>query len=175
MLGHAESFELFLCIGLGLGCNFYIHHTAEGFELNFTAEYSDMTTHGRTEIARKIQTARELGDLSENGDYHAAKEEQGKMEARIRHLGAVLETAEIVDPSASDVVTAGSVVGICYDGDDDVERYLIGSIEERHDDLEVISPASPLGTALMGSAVGDVVTFTAPTGAELQVEIVDIA
>lgn len=152
-----------------------VHHLSQATHDRLSAEYTELTTHGRTEIARKIQTARELGDLSENGDYHAAKEEQGKMEARIRHLGAVLETAEIVDPSVSDVVTAGSVVGICYDGDDDVERYLIGSIEERHDDLEVISPASPLGTSLMGSAVGDVVTFTAPTGAELQVEIVDIA
>jgi transcription elongation factor GreA len=137
------------------------------------AEHEKLTTHGRVDIARKIQTARELGDLSENGDYHAAKEEQGKMEGRIRHLQAVLENAEIVDVSNSDVVVAGSVVAIVYDGDDEPERYLIGSIEERREDLEVMSPGSPLGAALMDCSVGDVVEYQAPGGV-LKVEIVAI-
>jgi transcription elongation factor GreA len=137
------------------------------------AEHDDLTTTGRVEIARKIQTARELGDLSENGDYHAAKEEQGKMEGRIRHLVAVLENAEIVDVSGSDVVVAGSVVGIVYDGDDEPERYLIGSIEERREGLEVMSPGSPLGAALLNRTVGDVVEYEAPGGV-LKVEIVTI-
>ena len=65
------------------------------------AELDDLTTRGRVEIARKIETARELGDLSENGDYHAAKEEQGKMEGRIRHIQALLEQAEIVEDDGS--------------------------------------------------------------------------
>ncbi len=138
------------------------------------AEYDDLTTRGRVEIASKIEAARELGDLSENGDYHAAKEEQGKMEGRIRQLAYMLENAEIVAGAASDQVAHGSVVGIRYEGDDDVERYLIGSIEERHDDLDVISPSSPLGEALIGSSPGDAVSFTAPTGAELTVEVVSI-
>jgi transcription elongation factor GreA len=138
------------------------------------AEYDDLTTRGRVEIARKIEAARELGDLSENGDYHAAKEEQGKMEGRIRQLAFMLENAEIIEGDAGDQVSHGSVVAIRYEGDDDVERYLIGSIEERHDDLDVISPSSPLGVALIGSAPGDEVTFTAPTGAELTVEVVAI-
>src|SRR5256885_13412921 len=107
-------------------------------------EYDDLSTRGRVEIARKIETARELGDLSENGDYHAAKEEQGKMEGRIRHLEALIKDAVIVEGGGSDVVQAGSIVEIRYVGDDDSERYLIGSIEERHDDYEVISPGSPL-------------------------------
>src|SRR3954463_1314092 len=94
-------------------------------------EHHDLTTRGRVEIARKIETARELGDLSENGDYHAAKEEQGKMEGRIRHLEALILNAEIVEGGASDAVQAGSVVTIRSDGDDDTERYLIGSIEEK--------------------------------------------
>jgi transcription elongation factor GreA len=87
----------------------------------------------------------------------------------------VLEDAEIVEVAASDVVVAGSVVTLTYEGDDDEERYLIGSIEERHDDLEVISPGSPLGSALLGSAVGDVVGFEAPNGSTLRVEVIDIS
>jgi transcription elongation factor GreA len=150
------------------------HHLSQAAYDRLQAEYEDLTTRGRVEIARKIETARELGDLSENGDYHAAKEEQGKMEGRIRQLSVMLENAEIVQGDNGEHVSHGSVVAIRYDGDDDVERYLVGSIEERHDDLEVISPSSPLGEALIGSGPGDLVTFTAPTGAQLQVEIVAI-
>ncbi len=137
------------------------------------AEHEDLTTHGRVEIARKIQAARELGDLSENGDYHAAKEEQGKMEGRIRHLAAVLENAEIVDASDSDHVVAGSVVTIRFEGDDDEERFLIGSIEERRDDLVVMSPGSPLGAAVLDHAAGDTVEYEA-NGVLLKVEIISI-
>ena len=138
-------------------------------------ELHDLTTRGRVEIARKIEAARELGDLSENGDYHAAKEEQGKMEARIRHLQALLENAEIVDGEAGGgVVRAGSVVEIRYEGDDQTERYLLGSIEERHDELEVISPGSPLGQSLLGAGPGQTVEFEAPSGATLRVEVVGI-
>jgi transcription elongation factor GreA len=151
------------------------HHLSQAAFDRLKAEHHDLTTRGRVEIARKIEAARELGDLSENGDYHAAKEEQGKMEGRIAHLAQMIENAEIVEADSSDVVSHGSVVGIRYEGDDDVERYLVGSIEERHDDLDVISPSSPLGAALLGSAPGDAVTFTAPTGAELKVEVVEVA
>ena len=137
-------------------------------------EYTNLTTAGRIDIARKIETARELGDLSENGDYHAAKEEQGKMEGRIAHLASILENAEIVDEvSGGDTVRAGSIVSICYAGDDDPEKYLIGSIEERIEDVEVISPTSPLGEALIGARIGETVTYEAP-GGTLEVEIVSI-
>ena len=138
------------------------------------AEVTQLTTQGRVDVARRIEAARALGDLSENGDYHAAKEEQGKMEGRIAQLAFMLENAEIVEAEGGDVVSHGSVVAIRYEGDDEVERYLVGSIEERHDDLDVISPSSPLGSALIGSAPGDAVSFTAPTGAELQVEVVSV-
>jgi len=138
------------------------------------AELDDLTTRGRIDIARKIESARELGDLSENGDYHAAKEEQGKMEGRIRHLEALTQNAEIVERTTGDLVQAGSIVAIRYDGDDDAERYLIGSIEEKRPGLDVISPGSPLGDALLGAKQGAVVRFEAPNGRELQVEIVSI-
>jgi transcription elongation factor GreA len=140
------------------------------------AEHGELTTIGRVEIARKIETARELGDLSENGDYHAAKEEQGKMEGRIAHLSSMLENAEIVADAGGggDAVRAGSVVSIRYVGDDEVERYLLGSIEERVDNLDVISPTSPLGAALIGASAGDAVSYQSPGGV-LEVEVVEIA
>ncbi|CAN5601555.1 transcription elongation factor GreA [soil metagenome] len=138
------------------------------------SEHSDLTTRGRVEIARKIETARELGDLSENGDYHAAKEEQGKMEGRIMHLAGLLEDAEIVEAEAGGEVRSGSVVTIRFEGDDDTERYLLGSIEERHDDLDVMSPGSPMGAALLGHSPGDSVSYETPTGATITVELVDV-
>jgi transcription elongation factor GreA len=138
------------------------------------AEHEDLTTRGRIDIARKIETARELGDLSENGDYHAAKEEQGKMEGRIAHLAKLLKDVEIVEDVAGDEVEPGCVVGICFDGDDEVERYLVGSIEERREGLDVVSPGSPLGEALIGSSVGDVVTYEAQPGRQLKVKVVSI-
>jgi transcription elongation factor GreA len=137
------------------------------------AEHTDLTTRGRIDIARKIETARELGDLSENGDYHAAKEEQGKMEGRIAHLARLLLDAQIVEAVGNDVVDSGCVVGICYEGDDEVEKYLLGSIEERHTGLAVISPGSPLGEALIGAKVGDVVHYQSPAG-DMSVRVASI-
>jgi len=148
------------------------HLSQEAYD-RLAAEHENLVTHGRTDIARKIQAARELGDLKENGDYHAAKEEQGKMEGRINHLAALLLDAEIVEVDGNASVQAGSVVTILHQDDDNPETYLIGSIEERRDDLEVMSPGSPLGAALMGRAVGDIVDFAAP-GGTLKVEIIDI-
>ena len=139
-------------------------------------ELEDLRTRGRVEIARAIEAARALGDLSENGDYHAAKDSQGKMEARIRQLEAMLEQAEIVDADAagsSGQVSTGVVVSLRYAGDDDVERYLIGSIEERREGVAIISPNSPLGQALTGHRTGDHVRYDAPSG-PLEVEIVSI-
>src|SRR5437660_3039410 len=107
------------------------------------AELEDLTTRGRVDVAQRIEAARALGDLSENGDYHAAKDDQGKMEARIRQLQAMLDHAVIVEsPGAGGQVRTGSVVAIRYEGDgggeETVERYLVGSIEERRDDLHVV-------------------------------------
>ena len=138
------------------------------------AELEDLTTRGRVDIAQTIETARELGDLKENADYHAARDDQGRMEARIRQLQSLIDNAVIVDSSQmSDTVAAGSVVALRYEGDDDADRFLVGSIEERRDDVAVVSPQSPLGQALVGRRKGDVVEYQAP-GGDLKVEIVDI-
>lgn len=139
------------------------------------AELEDLTTRGRIEVADKIERARELGDLSENGDYHAAKDEQGHMEGRIRQLEALLENVEIIEKPAAGVVGAGSIVTIVYEGDsdDDAERYLVGHIEERRNGLDVVSPTAPLGAALIGAGAGDVVAFEAPNG-ELRVRVLRV-
>jgi len=138
------------------------------------AELEDLTTRGRIEIANAIEAARALGDLSENGDYHAAKDAQGKMESRIRQLQALLKTAEIVvTGQVSDgTIRNGDVVTLRYEGDadDDVQRFFVGSIEERGD-LPVASPSSPLGQALLGRTVGDVIEYAAP-GGRLRVTVV---
>jgi transcription elongation factor GreA len=139
-------------------------------------ELADLETRGRVDIARIIERARELGDLSENADYHAAKEDQGRMEGRIRQLQAILEGAVVIDdeaPATEGVVATGSVVTLRYEGDDDTEQYLVGSIEERREGLSVISPVSPLGQALVGKRPGEKVAYDAPSGT-LQVEIVAI-
>ncbi len=137
------------------------------------AELDDLTTRGRIDIATTIQRAREMGDLSENADYHAAREDQGRMEARIRQLQALVDSAVIVESSEQEQVAPGSIVALRYEGDEEVERYLIGSIEERPDGLPVISPQSPLGQALVGRQAGDTVEYQAPSGT-LKVEIVEI-
>jgi len=137
------------------------------------AELDDLKTRGRVDIARHIEAARMLGDLSENGDYHAAKDAQGKMEARVRQLEAMLDDVEVLDGGPSEEVAAGVKVSLRYVGDDEVERYLVGSIEERDAGMPVISPGSPLGQALMGKKAGTIVTYDAPSG-QLEVEIVSV-
>ena len=136
-------------------------------------EHDDLTTRGRIDIARKIEVARELGDLSENGDYHAAKEEQGKMAGRILHLARIIENAVIVEADGSDTVRPGSIVSVVYDGDDEPEKFLVGSIEEQPDDVLVVSPGSPMGAALLGAAPGDKVEYESP-GGKLTVKVVEI-
>ncbi|MXZ78887.1 MAG: transcription elongation factor GreA [Acidimicrobiia bacterium] len=151
------------------------HELSQTAHDRLSAEFEQLTTVGRVEIARKIEAARELGDLSENGDYHAAKDEQGKMETRIAQIGAMLRNCRIVEAGDGSTVTVGSVVTVAHDGDpDDVETYLVGSIEERHDGLDVISPASPMGAAIIGSSVGDTLTYESPAGGTLTVQIVSL-
>ena len=132
------------------------------------AELEDLTTRGRVEIAQAIETARALGDLSENGDYHAAKDSQGKMESRVRQLQRMLKEVEIVDESGADdgSVSLGSTVTLRYEGDDedDTQQFFVGSIEERQGDLPVVSPSSPLGQVLIGRSAGDAVEYQAPGG-----------
>jgi transcription elongation factor GreA len=139
------------------------------------AELHELTTTGRIEIANAIESARALGDLSENGDYHAAKDAQGKMEARVRQLQALLENAVVVsdEDSSADSVRPGLVVALRYEDDDDIGEYFLGSIEERRSGVEVVSPTSPLGQALVGAKSGDWVEYRAPGGV-LKVEVVSI-
>jgi transcription elongation factor GreA len=139
------------------------------------AELNDLTTRGRIEVAQKIEAARLMGDLSENGDYHAAKDEQGHMEGRIRQLEHVIETAEIIEGGDDGIVSAGSIVTIVYEGDDDsmAERYLVGHLEEKVGDLDVMSPQSPLGAALIGASADTWVEYEAPTGT-LRVKVLKV-
>ncbi len=141
------------------------------------AELEDLTTRGRVEIAQHIEAARALGDLSENGDYHAAKDSQGKMEARVRQLQALLKTAQVMDgvDAADGTVVTGTTVTIRYEGDDeeDVQEFFVGSIEERQGELPVVSPGAPLGQALIGKSAGTTVEYQAPGGV-LRVEIVRV-
>ncbi|MBI4885114.1 MAG: transcription elongation factor GreA [Actinobacteria bacterium] len=151
------------------------HLSRSAFE-RLQAEFYDLTTRGRIEVAHKIESARLLGDLSENGDYHAAKDEQGHMEGRIRQLEFLIETAAIIEASDDGVVAAGSVVTITYEGDslDMAETYLIGHLEEKTGVLDVMSPQSPLGGALIGAAEGQWVSYEAPTGV-LRVMVLKVA
>jgi len=130
------------------------------------AEFHDLTTRGRIEVADKIERAREEGDLKENAGYHAAKDEQGHMEGRIRQLEYLLDEPEIVE---------NSLYTIVYDGDSDdmAERYMIGNMEEEVDGADVISATSPLGAALQGASAGDTVTYDAPNGS-LTVKVLSV-
>jgi transcription elongation factor GreA len=137
-------------------------------------QYEYLTGEGRTEIAKKIEAAREEGDLKENGGYHAAKEEQGKQEARIRQLRQILENAQVGEApvSADGTVTAGMVVRVDLGGDE--MSFLLGNREIAGDaDIDVYSEKSPLGTAIMGRKVGDSTTYALPNGKELGVKILD--
>lgn len=150
-----------------------IHHISAETRDRLQAELADLTGRGRIDIAAQIETARLLGDLSENGDYHAAKEEQGKMEGRIMRLKSILENCEIVSDFDDSAVSPGLVVTVRFEGDDDVEQYLFGSIEERRAGIEVVSPGSPMGQALEGARAGQTVTYEA-NGTQLSIEVVAI-
>jgi transcription elongation factor GreA len=127
----------------------------------------------RPAIAAEINARREEGDLRENGGYHAAREEQGKMEARIRQLQELLHSARVGEAPDTDHVVPGTVVTIQYDDEEDAERFLLGSREiASTTDLTVYSPESPLGRAIVGARAGDTVTYTAPSGAEIKVKVV---
>jgi len=135
------------------------------------AELADLETVGRTEVIKKIEAARAEGDLKENGGYHAARDEQGKIEARIRQLKQMLENATIGAPpaSADGVVGAGMVVSAIVANDE--MRFLLGSREIATDDLDVYSEKSPLGSAVLGAKIGDKVSYTLPNGKSISVEI----
>ena len=148
--------------------------TQEAFDRR-TAELEHLAGEGRAEIAKKIEAAREEGDLKENGGYHAAKEEQGKIEARIRVLTELLRNAVVGDVQDADgVVEPGILVTAKIQGDESV--FLLGSREivDAGSDLDVYSEKSPLGIAINGLKVGESKTYTAPSGKDITVEILKV-
>ena len=134
------------------------------------SELDQLSGPGRAEVAAKIEAAREEGDLRENGGYHAAREEQGKMEARIRQLQQLLDTAIIGETPPDDgIVEPGMVVTVEMFGDE--ETFLLGSREISDDSIQVFSEKSPIGAAVNGHSVGETVTYATPSGKDVQVKI----
>ena len=138
------------------------------------AELEHLSTTGREEIAKRIEAARAEGDLKENGGYHAAKDEQGKQEARIRTLKGLLKDAKVgVAPESTGVVEPGVVVTALVAGGEEV--FLLGSREIAADsELDVYSEASPLGSSIIGLREGEKTSYTAPNGRSITVEIVKV-
>ena len=136
------------------------------------AELDQLKTVERPRISVQIGEARAHGDIRENAEYHAAKDEQGRIEARIRQLEALLREARVGGPENTEVVRPGLVVVLDVAGDE--ETYLLGSRENEHGDLEILSSESPMGQAILGARVGDVAEFEAPSGASLEVSVREI-
>ena len=135
---------------------------------------------GRPTVSAKIAAAREEGDLSENGGYHAAREEQGQQEGRIAQLEHMLRLAEVGEaPSNPDEAAVGTLVTVAYFGDEaDTDIFLLGSREmlglDEDIDTQVFSPQSPLGAAVVGHSKGEEVSYKAPTGKTIEVTIVNV-
>lgn len=145
-----------------------------------TKELAHLKDEGRAEVTARIASARDEGDLKENGGYHAAREEQGQMEARIRVLDDMMRRAEVGEaPDNPDEVAAGTEVTVAFGGDEsDTETFLLGSREMLgldSDASNVYSPQSPLGTAILGKHKGDDVSYEAPNGKPIQVRIIKVA
>jgi len=139
-------------------------------------ELEELRGPGRAAIVQKVSDARDEGDLKENGGYHAAREEQGKNEARITQLEDRLRRAQIGERPADDgLVEDGMKVTIRFDGDNDTETFLLGSREllslDSHVDLDIYSPTSPLGEAISGKSVGDTASYQVPNGKTITVHI----
>ncbi len=125
-------------------------------------EYDELTTAGRHHMEERLSEARSHGDIRENADYDAAKNEQGLMEARIRKLRHMLDTAEVRGASDSGVVEVGSVVTVRDDSGD--TEFFVATPENKVPGYLLASPSGPLGRALLGASVGDVVSYEAPAG-----------
>ncbi|MEU9500487.1 MULTISPECIES: transcription elongation factor GreA [unclassified Streptomyces] len=148
--------------------------TQEAYD-QLKAELEYLSGPARAEITEKIQAAREEGDLKENAGYHAAKEEQGKQELRVRQLTQLLQTAKVGEaPAANGVVAPGMVVTIAFDGDpDDTLSFLLASREYASSDIETYSPQSPLGTGVNGKKIGADAEYELPNGKKASVKILD--
>ena len=148
--------------------------TPKGFA-DIEAEVAKLREEDRPRIIQAIKEAREQGDLSENADYDAARDEQAKVEARIQELEYMLEHAIIIEEAPKGIVGIGTTVTISYiDDDDDEDEYkIVGSLEADPFDNKV-SDESPIGKALCGAKEGDIVSVPSPNGS-YDVKIVKIA
>jgi transcription elongation factor GreA len=147
--------------------------TQEAYD-RLKSELDHLSGPGRIEIAQKIEAAREEGDLKENGGYHAAKDQQGMQEARIRQLTQILENSHVGEPPRTDgVVGPGMTVTVRFEGDDEEVTFLLASREEVGSPIDVYSPKSPLGSAISGKKVGETATYSLPNGRASSVEIID--
>lgn len=150
-----------------------IYLTSEGF-LKLEEELENLKKVERPEVITAIKEARALGDLSENAEYSAARERQGRLEARIKEIEYTLEHATIIENNNDGSVKVGSVVTIKYDDDDDEEEYTIVGTNEADPFSNKISNESPIAVAVMGKKVGDKVAVESPNGS-FDVEIVKVA
>jgi transcription elongation factor GreA len=134
----------------------------------------DELVANRPVMAAEINARREEGDLRENGGYQAAREEQGKQEARIRQLQELLREAKVGEaPTKEGVAAPGMVLTVKYDGDDETEKFLLATREEgAHGGLEVYSPSSPLGEALLGAKDGETRQYALPNGNTMKVTLI---
>jgi len=137
------------------------------------AELEELKTTRRKEIAEKLEYAKSLGDLSENAEYHEAREDQAATEKRILELEMLLKHAEVVEKHHSDVVEVGSVVVVKKASGGDEKKYQIVGSEETDTANGKISHISPLGSALMGKKKGDTATFQSPAG-KVEYTIIEI-
>jgi transcription elongation factor GreA len=147
--------------------------TQEAYD-RLLAELEYLSGPGRAEITARIEAAREEGDLRENGGYHAAKEEQGKQEVRIRQLTDLLRTAKVGEAPSTGRVAPGMVVEARFAGGE-VERFLLGSREDSATTIEVYSVNSPIGRAVDGHEPGETVSYQLPNGRSMSLEIVSVA
>ena len=139
--------------------------TTEGF-LKLEEELNELKTVKRPEVIEAIKEARAQGDLSENADYDAARDDQAKLEARIKELEKMIDNAVIIEEKTKkdENVTLGSVVQICYIDDEDEEEYkIVGSLEANPFENK-ISNESPIGKAILGKSIGDIVSVESPNG-----------
>jgi len=153
--------------------------TQEAYD-KLRGELDHLSTEGRAEVSQKIARAREEGDLRENGGYHAAREEQGVQEARIRQLTDMLRRAQVGEAAGNaDEVAPGTQVTIAFDGDEsDTDTFVLGSREllglDDSVDTNVYSPQSPLGAAILGKKKGESASYEAPNGRSIDVTIVKV-
>ena len=146
--------------------------TAQGY-LELEAELNDLKQNKRPEVIKALQDARALGDLSENADYDAARNEQAQLEARIKELEYKLEHSEIAESKGSDVVNVGSTVVVAYDDGEEDEYQIVGSLESDPFNNK-ISNESPIGKAIMGHKINELCDVESPNGS-YQVKIKSIA